>query len=625
MDPRLLLYYNRELQHLREVGGEFAKEFPKIAGRLGLESFECADPYVERLLEGFAFLAARVQLKIDAEFPVFTQHLLDMVYPHYLAPVPSLAVVQFQPDPTEGSLAAGVPVPRGTALRSQLGAGEQTPCEYRTGHDVTLWPLQLTQAAYFTRDVPTIDIPDLPGVKAGFHLRLQTTAGVPFPKLPLDRLPLFIRGSGRVPMRIYELLLANTRAVVVRPAQRPAPWEHVLDRSQLVRVGFDAEQALLPADPRAFQGYRLLQEYFALPDRFLFVEFRGLGPAVRRCADAELDVIVLLDRTDSGLERAVDVGNFALFSTPAVNLFPKRTDRLHLNARQAEYHVVPDRSRPLDFEVCQVAHAVAYGTSADEQQDFLPFYAIQDESGAKPDQAYFVIRRVPRVLSERERRQGPRSSYVGTESFVSLVDAQAAPFSTALKQMELSTLCTNRDLPLHMPVGKGRTDFTVAVGLPIQAVRCLAGPTSPKPSAVCVPGATVWRLVNHLALNYATLLDHDARQGAAALRQLLKLYGDISEPTMQKQVEGVRSVASVPVVRRAPRPGPIAFARGLQVTVTFDESAFEGTGAFLLGAVLEEFFAQFVSLNCFTETTVQTVERGEIMRWPVRIGRRQLL
>src|ERR687883_717551 len=105
MDPRLLNYYNRELQHLREMGAEFAREFPKIAGRLGLEAFECADPYVERLLEGFAFLAARVQLKIDAEFPRFTQHLLELVYPHYLAPTPSMAVVQLKPDLTEGNLA----------------------------------------------------------------------------------------------------------------------------------------------------------------------------------------------------------------------------------------------------------------------------------------------------------------------------------------------------------------------------------------------------------------------------------------------------------------------------------------------------------------------------------------
>ncbi len=221
MDPRLLGYYNRELQHLRETGGEFAAEFPKIAGRLALDAFECADPYVERLLEGFSFLAARVQLKIDAEFPVFTQHLLEIVYPQYLSPTPSMTVVQFQPDLTEGSLNAGVTAPRHTSLFSLLGPNDQTPCEYRTAHDVQLWPLQLARAEYFTRDVPTIDIPNLPGVQAGLHLRLRTAPGVQFDEIALKSLPIYLRGADQIPMRMYEQLMANAVAVVVRPAQSP--------------------------------------------------------------------------------------------------------------------------------------------------------------------------------------------------------------------------------------------------------------------------------------------------------------------------------------------------------------------------------------------------------------------
>ena len=150
MDPRLLEYYNRELQFMRDMGGEFAEEFPKIAGRLGLDGFECADPYVERLLEGFSFLAARVQLKIDAEFPRFTQHLLESVYPHYLAPTPSVAVVEFHPDPAEASLADGFRLPRGTVLQGGIAGSEQTSCEFRTAHEVTLWPLRVTEAEYFS-------------------------------------------------------------------------------------------------------------------------------------------------------------------------------------------------------------------------------------------------------------------------------------------------------------------------------------------------------------------------------------------------------------------------------------------------------------------------------------------
>ncbi|MEK6234744.1 MAG: type VI secretion system baseplate subunit TssF, partial [Planctomycetales bacterium] len=203
MDPRLLEYYNKEIQHLREMGGEFAQEYPKIAGRLGLEGFECADPYVERLLEGFAFLSARVHLKIDAEFPVFTQHLLEIVYPHYLAPIPSMAVVQFKPDMTEGTLKEGFVIPRDSVLRSRLGRGDQTPCEYRTAHDATLWPLEIAGAEYFSRSVAAMS--DLPrrisNVRAGLRLRLRTTAGLKFNKLSLDKLRIYLRGVGELPMR----------------------------------------------------------------------------------------------------------------------------------------------------------------------------------------------------------------------------------------------------------------------------------------------------------------------------------------------------------------------------------------------------------------------------------------
>ena len=625
MIPRLLSFYNRELQHLRETGGEFATEFPKIAGRLALDSFECADPYVERLLEGFSFLAARVQLKIDAEFPAFTQHLLEIVYPQYLAPTPSMAVVQFQPDLTAGSLNAGVTVPRDTSLRSLLGPGDQTPCEYRTAHEVKLWPLDITRASYFSRDVPTIDIPDLPGVRSGLHLRLRTAPGVQFNEIELDQLPIYLRGTDQIPMCLYEQLMANVVAVVVRPAQSPAPWQSVMDKSSLQRVGFEEEQALLPVDSRSFPGYRLLQEYFTLPSRFLFAELTGLQSAVKRIDHSELDVIVLFNQTDSKLENSVGLENFALFCSPAINLFPKHADRIQLSDRNHEFHVVPDRSRPMDFEVSQVTGATGFGTSAEDAQPFRPFYAMHDSAGEIDTGAYYAVHREPRTLSEKQRVQGSRSSYVGTEVFVSLVDARAAPYGTNLKQLGLKTLCTNRDLPLHMPLGQGATDFSLQVSLPIKAVRCLSGPSAPKPSYVCGDGETIWRLINHLSLNYHSLTNTDARQGAAGLRQLLKLYSDIGDAGTRKQLEGVRSIESQPVVRRSPRPGPIAFARGLQLSLTLDESAFEGTGAFLLGAVMEEFFGQYVSMNSFTETILRTIDRGEVMRWPPRNGRRQIL
>jgi type VI secretion system protein ImpG len=623
MDPRLLKYYTRELQHIREMGGEFAKEFPKIAGRLGLDGFECADPYVERLLEGFAFLAARVQLKADTEFPRFTQHLLEMVYPQYLVPTPSMAVVQFQPDPNEGALADGFVIGRNSVLRTPLGKGDQTPCEYRTAHEVTLWPIEIAQVEYFTaaRDLGKLELRLQQLTRAGLRLRLRATAGLTFDQIALDKLVVYLRG-GELAMHVYEQLLANAVAVVVRSAKGTVPWHEVIDKSRIRRVGFDDKEALLPYGPRSFQGYRLLHEYFAFPDRFMFFEIGGLQPAVRRCKDNELDLLVLLDRGDITLQNVLDPTNFALFSSPAINLFPKRCDSINLSERQTEYHVVPDRTTPMDFEVYDVTSVEGTGAGGQEQT-FLPFYSRTNPMSHAAQPAYYTLHRMPRVLSQRQKDQGLRSSYFGSEVFLSLVDPREAPYSSDLQQLSLSAMCTNRDLPLQIVVGQGRTDFTLQSSAPVAAVRCLSGPSSPRPSRA--EGEFAWRLVSHLSLNYLSLLDSSDGQGAVALRDLLLLYGADREAGLQLQVEGVKSIDAAPITRRVETPGPIAFARGLEVSLTLDESAFGGSGVFLLGAVLEQFFARYVSINSFTETVIKTIGRGEIIRWPARTGRRQTL
>ncbi|WP_036247069.1 type VI secretion system baseplate subunit TssF [Methylobacter sp. BBA5.1] len=625
MDPRLLKYYHRELQHIREMGGEFAREFPKIAGRLGLDEFECADPYVERLLEGFAFMAARVQLKVDAEFPRFTQHLLDIVYPHYLAPTPSMTVVQFQPDLSEGALNEGFPIPRNTSLRSQIGKGEQTACEYRTAHDLTLWPLELVEAEYLAGAgaVANIGAPSLPGLKAGIRLRLRTTAGLKFNQIALDHLPLYLRGVGELPMRIYEQMLANAIGVVVQPTQRPVAWQQVIRHAGVRPLGFEDNQALLPYVSRSFQGYRLLQEYFAFPERFMFVELTQLQEAVRQCPDSELDIIILLNRSNPQLINSIDASRFALFCSPAINVFPKRTDRIHLTNQNAEYHVVPDRTRPLDYEVYQVTEVTGYGSTADDKQEFLPFYQASADASHKRKRAYYTLIRSPRVVSSKQRQYGPRSSYTGNEIYISLVDANEAPFKSDLRQLGLATLCTNRDLPLQLPIGVGTTDFTIQTGAPVQSIRCLSGPTRPRPSNAHKD--TAWKLISHLSLNYLTIVDNNDKEGAMAFRNLLSLYGENSDAGFRKQIEGVLSIQSKSIVRRINTKGPIVFGRGLEVSVNVDEAAFEGSGVFLLGTVLERFFAQYVSINSFTEMVLKTSDRGEVMRWPTRIGQRHLI
>jgi len=542
VDRRLLDLYNRELAHLRAMGAEFAKEFPKIAGRLGgLDEFQpCQDPFVERLIEGFAFLAARVQLKLNAEFPRFTQSLLETIYPHYLAPTPSMCTVQFKPDLDESGLADGFLIPRDSSFYSTLGKTEQTRCEYRTAHDVTLWPIQVNEANYYTRELASLEIPNLSNVKAGIKIRIQSTAGLSLSELKLDSLTFYLMGAGEIPMHLYEQFFANAVAVVAQPTTKP-----------------------MKAD------------------------------------------------------------NFGLFCSPAINLFEKRLDRILVSDKVFEFHVVPDRTRARDFEVYKLSKVMGYGAMSDQLQEFLPFYLAKD-LGDSSTGGYYVTNRVPRPQSQDARLQGRRSrSYTGSEVYISLVDSTAAPYSTNLKQLGVEALCTNRDLPLHMPIGLGSSDFTMEKTAPCTSIRCLGAPTLPKPSHA--EGEIAWRIINHLSLNYLSLTDTDEREGASALRDLLRLYSDTGDLQAHKQIDGIKSIGCKPITRRITTSGSMAFARGLEVRVTLEEAAFEGSGVFLLGAVLEQFFAKYVSINSFTETVVNTVERREIMRWKMRDGLRPIL
>ena len=574
-------------------------------------------------MEGFAYLSARVQLKVDAEFPRFTQHLLDIVYPHYLAPTPSMAVVQLQPDLMEGSLNEGFLVSKNTPLRSNIGKGEQTACEYRTASDLTLWPIELIEAEYLSGAgaVANLGIPSLSGVKAGIRLRLKATAGLTFNQLKLNNLSLYLRGTGELPMQIYEQLLANSIAVVVQPIQRPIAWQHIIKQAAVLPLGFAENEALLPYTPRSFQGYRLLQEYFAFPERYMFVELTQLQTALQQASENEIDIIILLNRSNTRLINEIDASRFALFCTSAVNIFPKRADRIHLSNQTNEFHVVPDRSRPLDYEVYQIREVTGFGSGSDDQLAFLPFYQASSDI-RQQQRAYYSVMRSPRLVSSKQKLQGPRSSYIGNEVHIAIVDSNEAPFKSDLKQLGLELLCTNRDLPLQLPIGVGKTDFTIQTGAPVDFIRCISGPTKPRPSNAHKD--TAWKLINHLSLNYLSLVNNDDQEGATAFRSLLSLYGDNSDASFRKQIEGVLSIKSKPIVRRINTAGPIVFGRGLEITLTVDEAAFEGSGVFLLGMVLERFFAQYVSLNSFTETVLTSSDRGEIMRWPTRLGQRHL-
>ncbi len=624
MDPRLLRHYEAELAYMRDMGQEFAAEFPKVAARLDMGNTEVADPYVERLLEGFAFLTARIQLKMEAEFPTFTQSLLQMVYPHYLAPTPSMAIVKVTPDASLRDAAAGIGLPAGSELRSLLGTEDQTNCVFRTAHAIHLLPIELTEAEYIPAPagVAALNLPDPGNAKAAIRLRLRTMGDAPIAKLALERLSFYLGGPDGPRMRLYEQLSAHVAGIVVRPGQRPVPWQDRLPRTALQPAGFSEEEALLPRAPATFDGYRLLQEYYALPDRFLFFNLTGLDRASIRCASPDIEIVILLDRSEPSLA-AFGPDHMQLNCTPAVNLFPKRSDRVNLAARDAEHMVVPDRMRPLDYEVFSVGAVEGFPADGGPTTPFMPFYATNDLSRNPGHRSYYMLRRQPHQLSSRARIRGPRSSYLGHDVFIALVDGDNAPVADDLRQLGLDLMCTNRDLPMSMPVGKKHTDFTIVVNAPVASVRCLVGPTAPRPCRG--DGDYAWRFISHLGLNYLSLTDTDDAHGAAALRELLRLYVPQNAALASRQLEGLLSVKTAPVVRRIPGAGPVCAGRGLQVTLTMDDQPFGGAGSILLAAVLDRFFAKYVSINAFTETVMRSPDRGEVMRWPMRLGQRPVL
>jgi type VI secretion system protein ImpG len=471
----------------------------------------------------------------------------------------------------------------------------------------------------------------------------------PFRDLALDRLVLHLMAGGRHPWRIYEMLLGHGIGLLAR--EPGGEWLTLADREPVRRVGFADGEALFPPARTGFQGYRLLREYFSFPERFLFVALDRLAPVVAAARGGVLELAVLLDRADPALDEGVAADDLSLFATPAINLFEKALEPVRVDRRQRDLHLVVDRLRPTDFEVHSLLEVSGDGAAG--PRTFLPFYALAhpEEGGAAG--AYYAVERRQRLATAQEiQRAGTdrrpavrtrpearlgqtRSGYAGGELFLALVDGNAPPWPEGLDRLHVRARCTNRDLPLFMPLTPGQTHFDVDGGPPVLAVHCLGEPTRPRPALALAdpsgPGAgrshgeTSWRLVSQLSLNYLSLLDGSAGEGAEALRQLLRLYAAFAEPAVARQVDGLHSVASRPVVDRMPMAGPITFGRGLEIELTFEERSFDSGSAFALGGVLEAFFRRYVALNSYARTVVRTVERGEIMRWPARIGQRHLI
>ena len=625
MDTRLMKHYEAELRYLRDMGAEFAEAYPKIAARLGMEGVEVLDPYVERLLEGVAFLSARVQLELELQYPNFTANLLEIVYPHYLAPTPSMMIAAFEPDITNSAVKSGYVLPRQTVLRSRLSENEQTPCEFRTAADVTLWPIEIAEAEYIDGrgDLVAAGVAGSTEARAGIRLRLRRTDGDKIAALPMDRLTLHLGGGSGNNWMLLELLCTQATALCGRSTDRRADWAQPLPAGAVRPRGYERDEALLPAPRRSFDGYRLLQEYFAMPQRFLFVELQGLRPALEKATGSDVDIYILLREGRREAAPMVVPEAFVLHAVPAINLFPRRCDRVHVSSRDTEQHVVPNRTAAMDFEIHTLEQVVGISSDGSDDVEFRPFYSASDLTAAgETHPAYYTLRRRMRQRSEKERLRGVRTSYLGSEVYLTLVDRAQAPYRAGLDQLAVRALCSNRDLPMLLSTGDVDV-FHLTEGGPVKSIRLPVSPTRPHPTLA--QGDTAWRLISHLSLNYLSIAESGVGSSAAALRELIGLYAPLGDRVTEKQLEGVVSVTSRPIVRRMSDEVLSTAVRGLEITIGFDESFFEGSSVFVLGAVLERFLRKYATINSFTETVLTTQKRGEIARWRPERGRGQTI
>lgn len=616
MDPRLLDYYNQELTYLRKAATEFGEEHDGVASRLGLKGQGNPDPYVERLLEGVAFLGARVQLKMADQFPEFTQHLLQAIQPHYLAPMPSICVAGFEPNDGDPVLIEGHKVERGTMLTAIAADHGGAPVQFRTGHDVTLWPLRISEVEYLATGTAVSEYGGIAGVtaEAGLRLRFVAAPDVDLSKIAPESLPIHLTGSEALPFELYRQLAGETLAVIARsPDTVSGGWTRLPLPEQ---IGFADEEALLPAEQRSFRGYRLLSEYFACPERFLFVNLKEPRKAFANCKTA-CDVIFLFSRSAPQLAGAIARDNFRLYATPAINLFEKRLDRVKIEPHTHEYQAIPDKTRKHDFEVFRITEVRAFARENVDARPVAPLYALGALLYDYREALFYTSRLRLRQLSTIERRSRKRGEYVGTETWISLTAPGEPELLDDISTLEVTALVTNRELPELLGF-RGTTHFS-APGIHARTISLLRAPSRPRtPLGI---GDAAWRVIGHLTPNYTTLAPED-HADPSALRDHLALYRPPDDPALGKEIDGIVSVQSRRITRRVPGLDRMATARGHQISIKLDSSAFERSRMFLFGAVLERFLAEFASVNSFTQTEFHSSKEGKFAQWPPRMGRR---
>jgi type VI secretion system protein ImpG len=609
----LLNYYERELTYLRQMGGQFAQKYPKLAERLLLEPDRCEDPHVERLLEGFALLAARVHLKLNDDFSEISSALLEALYPHYIRPVPSMSVVELQLDPGQGKLSTGLKIPKGSALQSNRING--VACKFRTVYETTVWPVEVSDVSWRSSQ-EGVYVSSSRRPVATLKLSLRCFPDVTFKALELRSLRFYLSGESNVINTLYELLFNNCISITVRdPERKPGAAVISLSPDLLKAVGFAEDEGMLPYDRRSFMPYRLLQDYFSFPEKFFFIELCGLERLGQAGFGAQAEIsftIAEFERPERHqiLELGISAKTLKLNCSPIVNLFPQAAEPIAVDHTKFEYPVVPDLRKQTTTEIFSVDRVTAQNSRTRELTHFEPFYAFRHAAAQLQHPAFWHI----------SRRGSEISDDLPTQVFLSLVDLTGTPVDPDADAISVHSTCTNSNLPSKLPIGNENGDFQLEGFAAVQRIMALRRPTSTlRPP---LGKATLWNLVSLLSLNYLSL----AEEGKESLQEILRLYNFSDSPSLRNQINGIRSLKSSRQFGVINSEQGSSLARGTRVEIECNEDQFAGGGVYLFSSVLEKFLGLYVSMNSFSQLVVSTPQRKEVVReWPPRAGNSLLM
>lgn len=608
MRQRLLELYERELGYMRQMGAEFGEKYPAVAGRLMLEADRCGDPHIERLLEAFSFLAARIHLRLDDDLPELTEGFLDIVYPHYLRPIPAMSIAEFKLDESHSSTSAAITIPAGSNLRTKRTVNG-IPCRFRTGYEVNLWPMDVVDCTW--RRPEQIPAPaQVSDAVAVVRLLLKCRKDAAFSKLDLDSLNFYLAGEKGLALTLYELFSHNLIRILVRNPGASGAGLIELGRNALQPMGFDPGESLLPYTPRSFQGYRLLQEYFSFPEKFLFFSLSGLRQAVSAAQSQELEILFYLSAFDQpershALELGVSAQTMRLGCTPIVNLFAQTAEPILVTQARHEYPIVPSTRNQRMMEIYSVESVTATNPSRRNSFPIRPLFERRFNPLPDESQLFWKATRRRSLVDER----------LPSDMHLSIVDIDGVMTEPNAEILVVHCACTNHDLPSKLTFGDEQGDFELETGSVVGLIRALHRPT-----ATFAPPAgagQVWKLISQLSLNHLSLDE----TGLPAFQEILRIHNFTQAPHLDKQIDGIVSMASRRHIALMQSEFGSFAARGTRVEMELDESHFAGGMAYLFSAIVDRFLGLYVSMNSFSQLSVRTnARKGVLSEWPPRTG-----